>query len=84
MLIKHIRATKIKDFFNSWLQVYTVIASRWVLLHVSSTEEVQTNGESKGQGRKGNKDLFWTLLALSFTVSNKPLEAIFKVPTTAL
>lgn len=61
----------------------TVIASRWVLLHVSNTE-VQTNGESKEQGRTGNEDLFWTLIMLNFTVSNQLLQAIFKVPTIAL
>lgn len=86
MLIKLIRPTKIKDFFNSELQMYiyiTVITSRWVLVHDSNTK-VQINEESKGQGREGNKDLFWTLSALNFTVSIKPLKAIFRVPAIAL
>lgn len=53
--------------------------SRWVLLHVSNIK-VQKNGENKRQGRKGNKEVStW-----NFTVSNKSLQAIYKVPTIAL
>lgn len=52
-------------------------------MHDSNTK-VQINEESKGQGREGNEDLFWTLSALNFTVSIKPLNAIFKVSTIAL
>lgn len=40
--------------------------------------------KQKGQGRKRSKHLYWTLSVLNFTVSNKPLEAIFKIPTMAL